>query len=344
MGDAIQQKDAPDLSAILKSDLFSNLFPEEKKTVADRTGVMLLRKGGLLFSPGKRAEHLYMLLDGAIRVYKAIEGGGEEEMARFAPGDLIGDFDFARCDEYDAQAEAMEDSSLVMFPGFGLTMDSFALEAPHIVAKILLSSADMVISRIKSTRKLVIESMSWVQELHRMVYEDPGTGLWKQSFLTDEINRLLEEPMALIMLKPDRFKVLVETWGHDVGDKAMIKIASLLKGFTRRLGRGWALRFRSNEAGILVNRCDAAQAEALAQSLFGAVAALSPVTREQVRGPTQGQAENTFIFSGSIAWGIWPADDRDWNSLFKGTYDLLMDTWKAGGNSIAHYRRELSHG
>ena len=343
MVETIQQKDVLDLSSILKSDLFSNLLPEEKKTVAGRTGVMQLRKGGLLFSPGKIAEHLYMLLNGSIRVYKPIERGGGEEIARFAPGDLIGDFDFARCDEYDAQAEALEDSSLVMFPGFGLTMDSFALEAPHVVAKILLNSADMVIGRIKSTRKLVIESMSWVQELHRRVHEDPGTGLWKQSFLTDEINRLLEEPMALIMLKPDRFKVLVDTWGHDVGDKAMIKIASLLKGITRRLGRGWALRFRSNETGILVNRCDAVQAKALAQSLSEAVAALSPVTREQAPGQAQGQAEDTFLFSGSIAWGIWPVDDRDWNSLFKGTYDLLMDTWRAGGNSIAHFQKELPH-
>jgi len=341
MVETIQEKEVLDISSLLKSDLFSNLLPDEKKIVMDRTGIMPLRKGGLLFSPGKIADHLYLLLKGSVRVYKPIEGGGGEEIARFAPGDIIGDFDFARNDEYDAQAEALEDSSLVMFPGFGLTMDSFTLEAPHIVAKILLSSADMVISRIKSTRKLIIESMSWVQELHRRVHEDPGTGLWKQSFLTDEINKFLEDPMALIMLKPDRFKILVDTWGHDVGDKVMIKIASILKGITRKVGRGWALRFKSNETGILVNRCDATLAESIAQFLSKAIAALPPV-RGQTQDRAQGAGEAVFSFSGSVVWGIWPEDDRSWEAFFKGTYDLLMDTWKAGGNRIVRYVKEQS--
>ena len=338
MSATVQKDDNQDLFSILKSDLFSNFFPEERQTIAERTGITTLKKGELLFSPGKTAEHLYMLLNGAVRVYKSVEGGEEEEIARFAPGDIIGDFDFARCDEYDAQAEATEDSSLVMFPGSDLTLDSFALEAPHIVAKILLNSAEMVINRIKSTRKLIIESISWVQELQRRVHEDPGTGLWRQTFLTDEINRLLENPTALIMLKPDRFKVLVDSCGHDVGDKTMIKLASILKGIARRLGRGWALRFRSNETGILINRCDAALAESLADSLSKAVAALPPVPMEQ----TQDRDGGMFSFSGSIAWGVWPEDDKNWDSFFDGTYDLLMNTWKAGGKSVARYHKERS--
>ena len=338
MVETIQQKEERDLSALIKSDIFSNLLPEEKQTVVDRMGSMQLRKGGLLFSHGKKAEHLYLLLEGVIRVYKPLEGGGGEEIARFAPGDIIGDFDFARSAEYDAQAEALEDSLLVMFPGFGLTIESLALEAPHIVCKILLNSADMVIRRIKSTRKLIIESMSWIQELQRRSHEDPGTGLWKQTFLTDEISRLLEDPMALIMLKPDRFKVLVDTWGHDIGDKSMVKIASILKGFPRRLGRGWALRFRSNETGILINRCDADLAESLAYSLAESIAAIPSVPIEQAQGQIHEEGEGDYTFSGSIAWGVWPDDNKSWDSLLKGTYALLMETWKAGGNRIVRYK------
>ena len=105
----IGQKDALDLSAITKSDLFSNLLPEEKKSIIDRSGNLFLRKGGLLFSPGDKAEHLYLLHEGLIRIFKPLESGEDEEIARFTPGDIIGDFDFARCAEYDAQAEALED-------------------------------------------------------------------------------------------------------------------------------------------------------------------------------------------------------------------------------------------
>ena len=330
----IRQKEVLDLSFILKSDLFSNLLPEERLSITEQSGVILLRKGASLFSPGDKAEHLYLLHEGVIRIFKPLGGGGDEEIARFTAGDIIGDFDFARSAKYDAQAEALEDSTLVMFPSFGLTMESIAMEMPQIVARLLLNSAAMVTGRIKSTRKLVIESMSWVQELHRKAHEDPGTGLWKQTFLNDEINRLLEDPMALVMLKPDRFKILVDANGHGAGDEAMIKIAAILKGITRKLGRGWALRFKSNETGILINKCNARQAQSLTLSLAEAIAALPPVSLKEGVGD--------FSFSGTITWGIWPKDDKTWDSLFEGTYALLLDTCKAGGNKIVHYKRGRS--
>jgi diguanylate cyclase (GGDEF)-like protein len=340
-----RKNEAQDLSAILKSDLFSELLPGEARIIVERTEILLVRKGGLLFSPAEKAERFYLLLGGSIRVFKQNEGGAaglpaaglpevnlprEDEIARFAPGDIIGDFDFARAADYDAYAEALEDSTLLMFPEFGLTMEDFALEEPHIISRILLNSAAMVTGRIKATRKLLFESVYWVQELHRKIHEDPGTGLWKQTFLNEEINRILERPMALILLKPDRFKNLVDSLGHDAGDEAMIKIAAVLKGITRKLNKGWALRFKSNETGILLNKCDVAEAKSVALVLAKAIAALPHVPLEK---------EN-FYFTGTIAWGAWPADDKSWDSLFEGTYKLLMNTWKGGGNEVVHYKRE----
>ena len=320
-----------DFSPILKSDLFSNLLPDEKAYVSERTEKVSLKKGGALFSSGIKAARLFLLQEGLVRIFKPREDGGEDEIARFAPGDIIGDFDFARDANYDADAEAAEDSLLIMFPKPGLSMDRIAQEAPDINSKILLNSAAMVTARIKSTRKLIIESAPWVRELHRKIYEDSGTGLWKQSFITDEINGILEDPMALIMLKPDRFKILVDTLGHDAGDKAMVKIAAILKAITHKQGRGWPMRFKSNETGVLINKCDADQARTLASLIHKAISLLSPV-------PLGGN--ESFSFSGSVVWGIWPADDRSWDSLFTNTYKLLMDTWKGGGNKVVHYQPE----
>jgi diguanylate cyclase (GGDEF)-like protein len=337
MAENTGQEDFTGLSAVLKSDLFSNLLPGEKQSVLARTGSLLLREGGVLFSSGEKAERFFLLLNGLVRVLRPGHEGEDYEIARFTPGDIFGDFDFARDAEYDATVEAVEDSTLIMFPGFGFTLDSFAREAPHVVSKILINAAAMVTGRIKGARNLLIESKSWVQELHRQIHEDPGTGLWRQSFLDDEINRLLEKPMALIMLKPDRFKILVDAQGHEAGDKVMIKIAAILKGMVRRQGRGWALRFRSNETGILINRCDPSQAASLAQSLREAVAAIPPWPMDQAPGRDR---EEDFSFTGSVAWGVWPADDDSWGSFFEGTYRLLTETWKDGGNRIARYKKE----
>jgi diguanylate cyclase (GGDEF)-like protein len=272
-----------------------------------------------------------MLLEGVIRVYKPRIDGGQDEMARFTSGDTIGDFDFARSADYDAFAEAVEDSVLIMFPGFGVSMEQFALESPHAISKILLNSIVMMTGRIKSTHKIIVENMSWVQELHRRAYEDPATGLWKQTFLTDEINRILEDPMAIIMLKPDRFKILVDSRGHGAGDEAMVRIAMALKNLTRRIGRGWPLRFKSNETGILLNKCSPAQAEDYAGELLKLIAAIPPV-------PPQNDIP-AFSFSGTAAWGVWPSDDMIWESLFQGTYSLLLEAWRAGGNRVVHYHK-----
>jgi GGDEF domain-containing protein len=316
-------------SPIQQIELFSNLRNDEIDFVISRSSTLQLRRGALLFSSGEKAAHFYMLTRGAVRVYKPRDDGGEDEMARFAPGDSIGDFDFARGAEYDAYAEAVEDSEVVMFPGYGLTIESFISEEPHIICRILLNSVVMITGRIKSTQKLILENMSWVQELHRRAYEDPGTGLWKQSFLADEINHILEEPTALIMLKPDRFKILVDSRGHGAGDEAMIRIAMILKNISRRLGRSWPLRFKSNEAGILINKCGPAQAEKTALELTMAIANMEPV-------PAQGDIP-AFPFTAAVTWAVWPVDNKAWESFFQGNYDLLMDTWRAGGNRASHY-------
>jgi diguanylate cyclase (GGDEF)-like protein len=320
-----------DPAPIQKAELFSTLLKKEIDFVVSRSGVVQLRRGGRLFSAGERAAHFYMLTKGLIRVFKSKGDNCEDELARFTPGDAIGDFDFVRGAEYDACAEAAEDSELIMFPGYGLSMDSFADEEPHTLCRILLNSIVMMTGRIKSTNKLIVENMSWVQELHRRAYEDPGTGLWKQAFLTDEINRILEDPTALILLKPDRFKVLVDSRGHGAGDEAMVRIAMVLKNISRKVGRGWPLRFKSNETGILINKCSPAQAEKIAADLGRAITALEPVPAEN--------GIPAFPFTGTVAWSVWPADDSTWDNLFQHTYDLLMDTWKADGNKIVRYRK-----
>ncbi|MDR1178708.1 MAG: diguanylate cyclase [Spirochaetaceae bacterium] len=323
-----------DTTPIGQAELFSTMLDNELTYIYSRSGILQLRSGGRLFSAGDKADRFYLLQSGGIRVFKTRSDGGEDEMARYESGDTVGDFDFARRGIYDASACATCDTVLIVFPGVGLTMDILAAESPNIVARILLNSIMMITSRIKSTQKIYIENSSWVQELRRQAYEDPGTGLWKQSFLFDEINRILEDPTALIMIKPDRFKILVDSRGHGAGDEAMVRIAMVLKNINRRIGRGWALRFKSNEAGILINKCGASSAEKIAREIYSAVSSLDPV-------PPSGELA-AFPFSCTVSYALWPGDEPVWDALFQGNYGLLLDTWKNGGNRIVRYAKALS--
>ena len=322
-------KQVLDPAPIGKVELFNSLLDREINFIKEHSCIINLRKKAKLFSIGQKAERFYVLQEGAIRVYKPRDDGGHDELAQYAPGDTIGDFDFARKAQYDAYAEATEDSVLVMFPGMGFSMDDFTTEEPYIVSRILLNSIVMMTGRIKSTQNILVENLSWVNELHRRAYEDPGTGLYKQTFLTDEINRILEEPMALIMLKPDRFKILVDSRGHEAGDEAMVRIAMILKSFTRKIDRGWAIRFKSNETGLLINRCPKPMAEKIIKDLSQEIESMESV-------PAQGTTP-AFSFTGTIAWSVWPMDCPTWDTLFQGTYALLLETWKTNGGKVAHY-------
>ena len=321
-----------DLQSIQKQDLFKNLKKEEIDYIILHSEILDLRKDAVLFTAGEKASRFYILTKGGIRVFRKTDHS-EEEMARFTSGDTIGDFDFARGAVYDANAEAAEDSQLIAFPAAGLTIDSLVNEEPHTACRIILNAIVMMTARIKSTNRLVLDNMSWVQDLHRRAYEDAGTGLWKQTLITDEIAGNLKEPAALIMIKPDRFKTLVDSNGHSAGDEAMIKIALILKNFTRIMGHGWALRFKSNETGLIFNNCGEEQAVSIAQSLAGDIAGIESVPlKTSHRGKT-----DYFHFSATISWTVFPADGEDWDNLFSGNYANLLDCWKSGGERIAHY-------
>ena len=323
-----------DPALMRKSELFSNLRQDEIDFVISYSDTLTLPKKDLLFLSGEKAAHFYILISGEIHVYKQNSDGSEEVMAKFTSGDIIGEFDFVRGAEYDAYAEATKNSHLFVFPGFGFTMDSLAQKEPHTVCNIQLNAIMTMTGRIKSTRKLILENMSWVKELHRRAYEDPGTGLWKQVLINDEIKNVLNDPSALIMLKPDRFKILVDSRGHSAGDEAMIRIAAILKDFNRRHGQGWSLRFKSNEVGIIVNNCESSSAEKAARELADSISAMDPV-------PAQGEIPE-FTFSATVAWALWANDDPEWDSFFQGTYTALLDAWRAGGDRIVHYAKAVT--
>ncbi|MCL2184558.1 MAG: diguanylate cyclase [Treponema sp.] len=327
-----------DLSLLQKTDLFSKLNQNDVRFVSSHTEVINLPKGKLLFSAGEKAARFYILINGEIRVFKKIDDSNskesmrEEDMAQFTSGDTIGDFDFARGAEYDAFAEANTDSQLIVFPNADQTLDSLAIEEPQIICNILISAIVMMTARIKSTNKLLLNNMSWVQDLHRRAYEDAGTGLWKQTLIADEIIGSLKDKAALIMLKPDRFKILVDSRGHSAGDEAMIKIALILKNICRRIGNGWALRFKSNEVGLIFNNCDAQQAKEIAELLASEIACMEEVPAIEGENKIE-----VFHFSATISWCIWPFDGSEWMALFQGNYANLLETCKAGGNTIVHF-------
>ncbi|HSV56697.1 MAG TPA: diguanylate cyclase, partial [Magnetospirillaceae bacterium] len=201
-----------------------------------------------------------------------------------------------------------------------------ARERPDVAARLLLRSLAMISGRLRATHKLISENAPWVRELHRQAYEDPGTGLWAKSFLDEELPRRLVTPTALVLVKPDRFKVLVDSRGHAAGDEAMARIAAVLQSAVRALGRGWAIRVRGNETAIVAPLCPRETAAELARSVAEGIADLEPVPA--ICGAP------FFPFSAAIVHAVWPLDEKDWGVLFSRSQGALMAAWGAGGARV----------
>jgi diguanylate cyclase (GGDEF)-like protein len=207
-------------------------------------------------------------------------------------------------------------------------MQDLAKEKPDAAARILLRSLSMISSRLRSTQRLISENSPWVRELRRQIYTDSGTGLWSRAFLDEELHRNLEKPTAIVMVKPDRFKELNDAHGHSAGDEAMALLSGILVGETERLGRGWALRLRSNETAVVVPNCRADEATAVARRLSASIAAMDvPAARG-----------TGFSFTSSLSFAVWPEDGEDWKRLVEDAYGILTKAWRDGGNRLYRLR------
>lgn len=310
------------LSLLRKAELFNALLEDDLQYIATRVCLKYYPSGKTVFLSEAKADRFYMVKSGEVSVVRGDRDGKMTEMARFLSGEVVGDFDFAMNSKHNANAIAASDSELLVFPMDGLRLEDLAREKPDAVSRILLRSLVMVSSRLRSTHKLIAENAPWIRELKRQIYTDPPTGLMSRTFLDEEIPKLLSPPSAVILLKPDRFKLLVDAYGHQAGDEAMSMIAELLESTAKSLGRGWAIRLKSNETALVVPGCDERQAHSLVRSLSKDLSLLD-ISRIKPEGD--------FRFSGSFAVGIWPQDEGEFSRLFEKAENILWRAWKDGG-------------
>lgn len=314
-------------SALLRgAELLAELIDEDLSYFASRCGRKALDAGELLFSAGSRAERFFIVEVGEVVVIR--EGA---EIARFGPGDVVGDFDFARAALRDAEARALVPSQLLVFPTEGLSLSDLVRERPDSSARLLLRSIAMISSRLRSVQRLISENDPWVRELRRQSWTDGPTGLYTRSFLLEEAPNRFEAPTLFLLVKPDRFKELCDAHGHAAGDAAMVAIAGLLHDLVKGLGRGWAVRIKSNETALVVPGCRQEDAVELARGLAQGFARLD------ISSATGG---DRFAFTASQALAFWPGDGQDPKRLFDAVYGVLTRAWRDGGERVYRIRSQ----
>lgn len=162
-----------------------------------------------------------------------------------------------------------------------------------------------------------------IKELEHMASTDPLTKLFNRSKLNDVLDKemalshAIASPLSIIFLDIDNFKLVNDTYGHDVGDKVLVDIAKIIKSVTR--ANDIAARWGGEEFMITLQSTDAAIASLLAEKLRVAV------------------EEYTFAIVGELTISLGVTEYRyteDEESFIKRVDKALYEAKEKGRNQV----------
>ena len=186
--------------------------------------------------------------------------------------------------------------------------------------------------------KPVIESKILMEKLLDTSLRDAMTGLYNRRFLEEFIDKVMSQALrekdsySVLMLDVDFFKMVNDTYGHDVGDKVIVEIGKLIRSSIREADLG--IRYGGEEFVVMLHNADEEGTLKVAQAIhdnFG----------ELVFDAGNGE---TLQKTMSIGVSKFPSDgDTIWKCIkFADTALYVAKT--TGRNKIVNYEKEMSDG
>jgi len=164
----------------------------------------------------------------------------------------------------------------------------------------------------------------------RLIFEDELTGLYNRRFLHNYFqqnipwNALEDNPLSLLMMDLDHFKEINDTYGHDIGDQALIWLGNLLREVAT--DKYLPIRYAGDEFMILMPLCRKARALKLGEKLL-------TLTRERpMRLP---EKDKTIVLKLSMGLASAPDDAKNEKNLVQKADTALYFAKKTGRDRIA---------
>jgi len=128
---------------------------------------------------------------------------------------------------------------------------------------------------------------------------------------------------SLLVMKPDNFKSINDTFGHEAGDKTLMLLAEAVKS---RLAEGdIGARYRGDEYCVVLPGRSGREATAAAEALRAAMRAIDV---KQVTG------SDAISLTGSVGVSTHPAPAVDARALVARAFERMWEARSAGGDRI----------
>ena len=167
---------------------------------------------------------------------------------------------------------------------------------------------------------------------------DALTGLFNRKYLDEYIEKTVAlakrngVSYGILMIDIDFFKMVNDTHGHDVGDKAIRILSKILKDSIRESDT--AFRFGGEEFLILLHQCEESMIEHIAQKIRLAFE----------KAPIQGSNGASFYKTLSIGASIFPKDSDSLWKCIKFADIALYNAKENGRNCVKTFDKKMVEG
>ncbi|HSH30547.1 MAG TPA: EAL domain-containing protein [Thiohalobacter sp.] len=187
---------------------------------------------------------------------------------------------------------------------------------------------------IRATNIDITERKQFEARIQRMAYYDPLTDLPNRRALNGEIEQLIrkypaaENRFAVLFLDLDRFKHINDSYGHELGDQLLVKVADRLRRCCEN--RATISRFGGDELVVLVPDADSPKTAAdYAAHLLDSIE--RPFILE----------DKEFYISGGVGVTLYPYDGQDAATLIRNADAAMYRAKQSQHTRIALYSEEL---
>lgn len=143
--------------------LLDELPMEELQIIDEMSEMKPLKKGSLIFSPGKPIEALFLLKKGQVRLYKINQSGKQFTVDILVDGNIFGETSTLSLTDDDTYAEAMTDTYLCMISKS--EFETFIEKNPKIAIKLI----NILSTRLKELYSLS-EKIALGDVRYRIIY------------------------------------------------------------------------------------------------------------------------------------------------------------------------------